>query len=381
MTATTAILAGLLASLAASAGGGGAPSIDVYTMGQGDELFTHFGHSAICVTDEVSPEGRCYNYGTADFSTPVPLTIEFLRGRARFWVSRQDPARMVAAYAREDRTVWRQRLPLSPEQHLALSTRLERAASTEERYYRYHHFEDNCTTRIRDLVDEVLGGALGRDTRDRAERPSFREYARAGFAGDAPLLVAADLVLGRARDRATTRWESMFLPELLRDELEVVLGARPEVVHQRRSAPAPRPNWTGRALLVAAGIVLSALALLFGSGRRALGVAAVLPAGLVLGAAGLGLWSLAALSAFEELRANEALLVLWPTDLALPLLASLSPGRLLALYVRARLISLGVVACLSALGVLVQPLWAPLLLVVLPLGVLHVRTRRPPARR
>ena len=45
------------------------PEIDVYTMGEGDDLFSHFGHAAICVTDTYSPRGRCYNYGTADFST------------------------------------------------------------------------------------------------------------------------------------------------------------------------------------------------------------------------------------------------------------------------------------------------------------------------
>ena len=50
------------------------PLIDVYTMGPGDELFSRFGHAAICVIDTQSPLGRCYNYGTADFSTPGPLT-------------------------------------------------------------------------------------------------------------------------------------------------------------------------------------------------------------------------------------------------------------------------------------------------------------------
>ena len=58
------------------------PTIDVYTMGIGDDVFAHFGHAAICVGSEDSDRGRCYNYGTADFSTPVPLTWDFIRGNA-----------------------------------------------------------------------------------------------------------------------------------------------------------------------------------------------------------------------------------------------------------------------------------------------------------
>ena len=72
-----------------------APIIDVYTMGQGDELFSAFGHAAICVTDAEAPRGRCYNYGTADFTTPLPLTWSFIRGRALFWVSTTDVPHML----------------------------------------------------------------------------------------------------------------------------------------------------------------------------------------------------------------------------------------------------------------------------------------------
>lgn len=88
------------------------PVVEVYTMGPGEELFSAFGHGAICVTDEQSPLGRCYNYGTADFSTPGPLTWNFLRGRALFWVSVAPRPLMEALYRHEDRTLYRQRLPL-----------------------------------------------------------------------------------------------------------------------------------------------------------------------------------------------------------------------------------------------------------------------------
>ena len=93
-----------------------APMIDVYTMGQGDELFSAFGHAAICVTDGEAPRGRCYNYGTADFTTPVPLTWNFIRGRALFWVSTTDVPHMLHYYASVGRAVWRQTLLLTSDE-------------------------------------------------------------------------------------------------------------------------------------------------------------------------------------------------------------------------------------------------------------------------
>ena len=44
--------------------------VDLYTFGPGEDVFSKFGHAAICVFDEEGLGGRCFNYGTADFSTP-----------------------------------------------------------------------------------------------------------------------------------------------------------------------------------------------------------------------------------------------------------------------------------------------------------------------
>ena len=202
-----------------------APTIDVYTMGQGDDLFSAFGHAAICVTDAATPLGRCYNYGTADFSTPVPLTWDFIRGRARFWVSTTDVPRMLRYYASVGRRVWRQRLPLGPDEATRVAAALAASAEGDAKFYRYHHFKDNCTTRIRDVLDRATGGRLSRDRVDRGR--TYRQWARDGFAGDWPLLAAVELLLGRTADRRTDSWQAMFLPSELRAEMARRFGAQP----------------------------------------------------------------------------------------------------------------------------------------------------------
>jgi hypothetical protein len=341
----------LLPSLARAA-----PVIDVYTMGQGDELFSAFGHAAICVTDASEPRGRCYNYGTADFTTPVPLTWNFIRGRALFWVSTTDVPHMLHYYASVGRAVWRQKLPLPPDEATRVAELLAASAQGSAKYYRYHHFNDNCTTRIRDVIDRATGGRLARDRVDR--KKTFRQWARDGFAGDWPLLAAVDLLLGRSADRRTDSWTAMFLPSELRGELQRRFGAPPITIVPGVPRPPPGATWLGLAVFVIAGILLALVVVANTRFGRAL-------AAIVLGLVGTILWALAALSTFPELTRNELLLSFWPTDALLPWLG--------ARYLRARLVVLALVVVLHV-GVLVQPL-APTLLALLPLVALWWKGR------
>jgi hypothetical protein len=340
-----------LASLARAA-----PVIDVYTMGQGDELFSAFGHAAICVTDGEAPRGRCYNYGTADFTTPVPLTWSFIRGRALFWVSTTDVPHMLHYYASVGRAVWRQTLTLTPDEATRVAAALDASAQEGAKYYRYHHFNDNCTTRIRDVIDRATDGRLSKARIDRSK--TFRQWAREGFAGDWPMLAVVDLLLGRPADRRTDSWQAMFLPSELRAEMERRFGAAPLTVVAGRPRPPAGATWLGLALFPIAGALLALLVLV----NLRLGRALV---AIKLGSAGVILWLLAVLSTFPELTRNELLLSFWPTDVALPWL-----GRR---YLNARLWVLGLVI-VGHLGLLVQPL-APTLLALLPLVALRFATR------
>lgn len=341
----------LLPSLARAA-----PTIDVYTMGQGDELFSAFGHAAICVTDAGEPRGRCYNYGTADFTTPVPLTWNFIRGRALFWVSTTGTPHMLRYYASVGRAVWRQTLQLPPDEATRVADALAASAEEGAKYYRYHHFNDNCTTRIRDVLDRATGGRLSRDRIDR--KKTFRQWARDGFAGDWPLLAAVELLLGRSADRDTDSWQAMFLPSELRAEVARRFGAPPTTIVPGRPRPPAGATWLGLLVYAIAGAAIALVILVQLRVGRAL-------AALLLGLVGTILWLLAALSTFPELTRNEMLLSFWPTDALLPWIGER--------YLRARLIVLALVV-VAHLGLLVQPL-APSLLALLPLLALWWKTR------
>jgi hypothetical protein len=340
-----ATLAGLV--LAASQPLFSATRIDLYTVGPGDDLFSKFGHAALCVEG-----GLCYNYGTSDFSRPVGLGWEVVRGRARFWVSVSDLETMLLSFELEDRTIYRQRLPLTEKQALGLSRALEKDALPENRAYVYNHFLENCSTRPRDHIDGATGGALRRVELEGIG--SFRDYAAEGLSRASAVLVpASDFLMGRWIDHPIDAYAAMFLPDVLREGVSSALKAPQEVVYQRSGPPLASRVKGARAASLAVSLGLSAMFLVsLALGERARRFFRKSGA-ILLGSLGTALLSAAIVSVLPELRRNELLLVFFPLDFVLR-----SANRaFVASYSTMRLAVLALVALLRGAGVLIQPLW------------------------
>ena len=376
------LLGCLLAGASCAAGGsalasdldagssGPTPELILYTMEEGEVLFQRFGHAALCVEYPDAPRwDRCYNYGTTDFRDPIGLGWDFLRGKARFWVSVTTPERMLDTYGGLDRTIWRQKIPLTDQQARAAAAALAHDALPENRYYIYHHFYDNCTTRLRDIIDDVTGGALHRDAEPTAG-PSFREVGRTGFADQTWLLIIDYFFMGRGADIRPDMWQAMFLPDYLRVEMYERLGAEPEMLTRREGPPVAPYRGSGRGwILLFALLVAAPIAVTRALGRRErLGVALSTVPLVLLALVG---WGIALVTTLAEARYNEALLIFWPTDIVLPFLSASRRQR----YAQVRVACLALVSLLMAVGVLVQPLWVPMLVAFLPMVILAVPAR------
>ncbi len=368
-----------------------AQPIDLLTMGPGDRLFEVFGHAAVCVGDQI--HGTCYNYGVTDFQQSG-MAIGFLRGKMPFYVEAIPYARLMHYYRARDRDVWRQRLDLDLAGRQRIIARLDHDASPEHRRYPYDHFRANCTSKIRDVIDEAAGGALRQQTEGDLSDETFRLRVRRGFGGRPPLQWLADAISGRTLDPLPSRWEAMFLPHLLRNEVAVLstAGRRkvapfPAELIQKRKAPNDPIGGSPIAGHVFGLGVAAALGLLCALGRRRGGwlerVALAL-SGVFLTFMGVAAWFVAMVSTSQDLRQNEALSVLWPTDLVLVVAAVVGPARL-GRFLRGYLV-VRTVAALSALiaidvGVLHQPFEAWALLVVATCGAFALVRPRPEALR
>jgi hypothetical protein len=353
------------------------PLVVLYTIGQGEDVFESFGHTSLCLRQRTAPEGDglCFDYGTADFDDIGKTGWLFLRGKGSFRLSTDRERKAFSEYVAEDRTIWRQILPLTPEQAEAVRLELFRDARDPGWRYAYRLTDDNCSTRIRDILDRALGGRLRAGAAGRTDSGlTFRDYGHRGFAQVPIANLLLDLYLGRAADEVIDRWQAMFLPLKLRDGVRDVLGAEPELVYDRRGpAFSADPGWSGRGwlfLLAALAALPLAAALRFGRWIEPAVAWAVLPL-VLLGAL---VWFTALAAPFFEVRVNELLMIFVPWDVVLPFLGAAARRH----YARARVILLAAVSLLAVVGVFHQTiLLAAALAAFAPFAVLAFQRTQP----
>jgi hypothetical protein len=89
----------------------------------------------------------------------------------------------------------------------------------ENRFYRYDYYRDNCSTRIRDVLDRALGGRIRAEAGSDTTRTTYRWHTRRLLGGVFWAYTGIQLVLGRRADEPITAWQEMFIPMRLRDHL------------------------------------------------------------------------------------------------------------------------------------------------------------------
>jgi hypothetical protein len=359
------------------------PQVILLTFGVGERIFEKYGHAALCLSypdsgpvarNETPREPVCFNYGVTDFDAGSSLVWGFLRSKQKFWVDPEAWSDMVGFYTDEDRDIYEQVLPLTPEQARALERELLTSLEESHRYYHYDHFFNNCTTRLRDMIDRTTGGKL-RAGSDIAYPLTFREIGYRGLASLPPLIAIADFVVGRQLDDKPSLWQAMFHPDLLRQRVTSALGVQPQLINKRQGPPFPTGGSTWRLPMLLIALVF-ALPLLVATWRRRFVRPALAWATLYLALWGLIVWGLAIVSSIPGVRWNENVLVLIPLDIVLPFLAIERRRR----YARIRVAGLFLVSALCAAGVLHQPLWIPILSAMFPLATIAFDQKIAPAR-
>jgi hypothetical protein len=309
-------------------------SVYALTFGPGDHPFFKFGHNAILVRDAAAGTERVYNFGTFKFDSPW-LIPEFMRGRLTYWLSVSSLQASLASYQRENRSILAQELVLAPDVKRTLQARLEENARPENRAYRYDYFLDNCSTRVRDVLDRATGGFVHAASRGPG-RLTLRDQALRLTADYLPLYVALDVVLAGSTDRPIDRWAEMFIPEELARGLRAVSvpgpnGTRPLVSSEKlvfqpqRAPPLEYPPARGVSFLLAGlglGLLLTGLGWLT-PGRpfvRALFGGLIALWGLVAGFVGCFLIFVWFFTDHVVAHRNENILQLAPWALALAVL-------------------------------------------------------------
>jgi len=200
--------------------------VSLLTIGPGGELFDRFGHTAIRIRDQRTGLDSAWNWGMYDFNAPNFIT-RFLTGDTQYWMAAFPTDLMAGFYQRAGRAIWEQDLALDHAQADSLLAFLRWNARDENKFYRYDYYLDNCSTRVRDALDAITGGALRPALTSAATGVTWRgETLR--LVGAFPLAAfGMTVALGRPADRTLTAWDETFIPMRLRDALRSVRLARP----------------------------------------------------------------------------------------------------------------------------------------------------------
>jgi len=278
--------------------------ISLMTYGPGDIYWERFGHDALEVRDTVSGESIAFNYGVFDFDQKGFL-LNFARGIMAYRMDAETTQSDIDFYAGEGRYIRRQRLALDDAQKEHLRRFLLWNIRPENAGYRYDYYSDNCTTRVRDALDDALGGALSAQWMGKPGGMTFREQTARLMSNQPWLMLGMDLGLGPFADQPMTAWKEAFLPMTLEEGLRHVdVAGRPLIAEDTllvpaRLAPPPEQAPDLRWPLLIAGLLLalplSLPALTRRAGARALFVAAGTLFTVFAGIAGLfmlGLWTL-----------------------------------------------------------------------------------------
>ncbi len=347
-------------------------TVTLVTFGPGDELPAWWGHTAMVVADHRLRQARLYNYGMFDFSTG--FVHKFVQGRLEFWVEGTEyVGGTYEMYRRYDRDVRLQVLNLTPAQAVVLAKSLADNVLPQNREYLYHHYNDNCSTRPRDLIDKALGGQLLKATGVPA-RMSLREQTRRYSSVFPPMSLVLDYLQNDELDRPITQREEAFLPDELERQLDLLKVTAPDgtqvpavakktLFHEsttKRKVPEVPPEWTVRLLLfaLALGGIGAGLARWAEKGGRLPrglwgGFNALI--GLVWGSLGLFLFIVGLFTNHTVAHRNENLFLINPVTFAL------LPLGVMRIFGSARAVAglrvtWGLLGAIAVLGVLAKVL-------------------------
>ncbi|HYH98962.1 DUF4105 domain-containing protein [Hyalangium sp.] len=211
-------------------------AISLVTFSPGDDVASWWGHGSLVVEDRRLGAARLYNYGM--FSFDSTMLGRYAMGRLEFWVAEAGPSGTYRYYRAMNRDVRLQELNLTPAQRVEIGRLLADNVLPQNREYLYHHYNDNCVTRLRDMIDRAVGGQL-RQAAAAPGRMTLREHTRRYTAVSPPMSVVLDFLMNDEIDQPITRWEEAFLP----DELERQVASLQVTGPDGQKAPLVAKSW------------------------------------------------------------------------------------------------------------------------------------------
>jgi hypothetical protein len=232
-------------------------AIKIAVMGPGDELYFWWGHIALIIEDTVTGSSRFYDYGLFSFDNEN-FFYNFAFGRLLYSCGVSPTDRNLDVYIGTNRDIFIYSLDLPPEKRVEVKRFADFNVLPENRDYYYHHFKDNCSTRIRDIIDLMTDGQFKEQYGNTPGRYTLRQHVRRHTWFSPAVDWILNFLMGQGIDTPITVWDDMFLPSEVGMRIEefIYTGAdgvsrklvtSAETVYKAQNRPAvldiPRKQW------------------------------------------------------------------------------------------------------------------------------------------
>jgi hypothetical protein len=195
------------------------------TCGPGTETYSIYGHSALRIVITSKNSDTIYNWGVFDFDTPN-FAWKFAKGRLDYMISAEKAYSFMQVYVYEQRYVLSQKINLDSQELRKLVALVNENMKPENRKYRYDFFYDDCSTRIRDLLEKSIGEILKYPPSEPKDKTTFRDMVGKYQAPYPWLKLGVDLIMGSTSDKKASLRDRMFLP------IDMKEGLSKAVVHR-----------------------------------------------------------------------------------------------------------------------------------------------------
>ena len=232
-------------------------TLKIAVMGPGNEFYFWFGHIGLVVEDKASGQSRFFDWGVFSFDNEN-FFVNFAYGRLLYscMVSRAEANYKNYVYHNRSITLYTLDLPADKKEEILRFA--ENNVLPENRDYYYHHFRDNCATKIRDILDMAVDGKFRAEFGEAPGRFTYRQHVRRHTWFSPFMDWICNFWMGQDIDKPIKVWDEMFLPSEIAlrmkdfrytgpDGTERPLVSGVEIINSSSTRPAvldkPRLQW------------------------------------------------------------------------------------------------------------------------------------------
>jgi len=186
-------------------------TLKISVNGPGGQLWSYWGHIALVIENKRTGDNRFYDYGLFSFRN-TDFFYNFAFGRLWFSCGDSPAESNIANYISINRGVKIYTLDVPPENRVKVRNFVEDNVLPENSEYFYHHFWDNCSTRIRDIIDLATDGQFKEKYGEAPGRFTLRQHVRRHTWFNPPADWFLNFLMGQDIDKPLTVWDEMFLP-------------------------------------------------------------------------------------------------------------------------------------------------------------------------